>query len=142
MATRSRIAIELKDGRIKSIYCHWDGYISNNGKLLVDHYTDRDKVNQLIELGDISYLAPEVNPSEPHTFDKPQEGVVVAFGRDRGEKGVHHRADPDRGAFIRRGYEEYGYLLNKENQWEVIVSDGRGFEPLAVPPPANSKLQS
>ena len=26
MATRSRIAIELSDGTVKSVYCHWDGY--------------------------------------------------------------------------------------------------------------------
>lgn len=25
MSTRSRIGIEMPDGKIKSIYCHWDG---------------------------------------------------------------------------------------------------------------------
>ena len=132
MATRSRIGIELEDGTIKSIYCHWDGYISNNGKLLLNHYTDREKVTQLIELGDISNLAPEVNPSEPHTFNKPQDGVTVAYHRDREEKLSPARTDSIRGQFIARGYEEYGYLFNKENQWEVIVNDNVGFVPLKV----------
>ena len=38
MATRSRIAIEKQDGTVDSIYCHWDVYLSHNGKILFNHY--------------------------------------------------------------------------------------------------------
>ena len=86
MATRSRIAIETTAGKVRSIYCHWDGYPGNNGKILMEHYTDKEKIINLIELGDISSLAPEVNTDLPHTFNSPVEGVVVAYGRDRKEK--------------------------------------------------------
>jgi hypothetical protein len=44
MATRSRIGIELEDGVIESIYCHWDGYPENNGKILLEHYQDPNKI--------------------------------------------------------------------------------------------------
>jgi hypothetical protein len=54
MATRSRIAIETQDGII-SIYCHWDGHIETNGKILFENY-DREKTEQLIALGNISSL--------------------------------------------------------------------------------------
>ena len=37
MGTRSSIAIKTEDG-IKAIYCHWDGYIDNNGRILKEHY--------------------------------------------------------------------------------------------------------
>ena len=67
MATRSRIAIESKEGRVKSIYAHWDGYPEHNGKILFEHYQDRDKLTKLIELGSISSLAPEVETDQPHT---------------------------------------------------------------------------
>ena len=40
MATRSRIAIEKENGTVESIYCHWDGYPENNGRILVENYTD------------------------------------------------------------------------------------------------------
>jgi hypothetical protein len=52
MATRSRIAIETLDHRgeaiVKSIYCHNDGYPSDNGKILADNYQAREKVEALI----------------------------------------------------------------------------------------------
>lgn len=86
MATRSTISIKEK-GKIKTIYCHWDGYPSNNGALLLEHYKTSEKVNELIALGDISSLRENIKPlnNEPHSFDSPQKDVVIAYGRDRNE---------------------------------------------------------
>ena len=54
------IGIKHKDGIVKAIYCHNDGYIRNGaGKILVKHYTDENTINQLLELGDISSLGTE-----------------------------------------------------------------------------------
>ena len=35
MGTRSRIGIEMPDHSVVSVYCHWDGYVEGNGKILV-----------------------------------------------------------------------------------------------------------
>jgi hypothetical protein len=56
MSTRSRIGMIYPNGEIKSIYCHFDGYFRGVGATLLEHYTTFDKVNELIELGDISAL--------------------------------------------------------------------------------------
>ena len=89
MSTRSHIGIWNEDGSLDVIYCHWDGYPSYNGVLLLHHYQDPEKIRELIALGDISSLAESVKPVEgEHTFESPQEGVVVAYGRDRHEDGV------------------------------------------------------
>jgi hypothetical protein len=56
MATRSRIGIELLDGSILSVYCHWDGYPEHNGVKLVENFNSHDKVVELIDGGDISAL--------------------------------------------------------------------------------------
>jgi hypothetical protein len=56
MATRSRIGLELSDGSILSIYSHWDGYAGFNGVKLVEHFNIKEKVQELIDLGDISAL--------------------------------------------------------------------------------------
>ena len=56
MSTRSMIGMEMPDKTIKAIYCHFDGYLHGVGKVLNDHYTDPDKVEKLIELGDLSVL--------------------------------------------------------------------------------------
>ena len=76
MSTRSRIAIELPDGKVKSIYCHNDGYLDHNGRILNNFYTDREKVRALIKLGDISSLSEEISPTGPHSFSNPQGGVI------------------------------------------------------------------
>lgn len=117
MATRSRIAIEKEDGSVESIYCHWDGYPSHNGQVLLDFYSDREKAQALIDLGDISSLAPNLEPQGKHSFNEPESGTVVAYGRDRGEKGVqkkHHGSVP---SFFDGDIEEWGYLLTQEGEW-------------------------
>lgn len=86
MATRSNIGMVNKDGSITAIYVHWDGYLEHAGKILLNHYNAVEIVTDLLKLGNLSSLAENLYPTESHTFDKPQEGVCVAYGRDRGEK--------------------------------------------------------
>ena len=38
MSTRSSIGIKYKDGTIKDIYCHYDGYLEYNGQMLYYYY--------------------------------------------------------------------------------------------------------
>jgi hypothetical protein len=143
MATRSTISIvteRTKDGVGRTIYSHWDGYPSNNGRILLEHYKDAKKINSLINLGYISSLAENVRPKkegvrrkwngakmeydliptkEPHSFDKPHDGVVVAYMRDRKEKDL--KAHPFKGkAPNKKLSEEYDYLfVESENKWYV-----------------------
>jgi hypothetical protein len=56
MATRSRIGIQLANGSILSVYCHWDGYPEFNGVKLVEHFNSYEKASELIDGGDISCL--------------------------------------------------------------------------------------
>jgi hypothetical protein len=56
MGTRSRIGIELPDHSVVSVYCHWDGYPTGNGQILVQHYLNREDVQELIDGGGISSL--------------------------------------------------------------------------------------
>lgn len=54
MSTRSRIGIELPDGKILSAYHHWDGYPEWLGRILKTHYSDKELVKELIRGGDMS----------------------------------------------------------------------------------------
>lgn len=87
MATRSRIALKNNKGQYESIYCHYDGYVEHNGKMLKEHYNNFYKILGLISLGDISSLRQEVYipENEVHTFDNPLKEVTVAYHRDRQE---------------------------------------------------------
>ena len=60
MATRSRIGLMLEDGTIKHSYCHFDGYPHGVGHTLVGHYSDIQKVEELLSFGDMSFLSPKV----------------------------------------------------------------------------------
>ena len=52
MGTRSRVAVMHGDV-CKSVYCHYDGYLSYTGEILSKHY-DSTAANQLIARGDNS----------------------------------------------------------------------------------------
>ena len=108
MSTRSRIAIENQNGSVTSIYCHFDGYISGVGKLLKEYYTTQDKVEALIELGDISGL--EMTPAS-----------TVAYHRDRCED-LHKTSYLCVEDLFNLGFqsgEEFVYCFTKNNIWLV-----------------------
>lgn len=123
MSTRSHIGIRNEDGTLDVIYCHWDGYPSYNGAILLHHYQDPEKIRELIALGDISSLGAVVHPTDTHSFDSPQEGVVVAYGRDRQEDGIDTRHYDTLKAYERvmlseGGHIEYVYLyIADERKW-------------------------
>jgi hypothetical protein len=56
MATRGRVGLELADGSVLSIYSHWDNYPSWAGRILRTHYNTREKIESLIDGGDVSCL--------------------------------------------------------------------------------------
>jgi hypothetical protein len=119
MATRSHIGMLQENGEIQFIYCHWDGYPSHNGQILLDHYQDEEKVKSLLELGSISVLAPRVHPDEgeEHNFKSQVEGVVVAYHRDRGEEKSPTKICYSEKGYVRKGeWVDYQYLF-KEGKW-------------------------
>ena len=71
MATRGTIALEFADGTVGMVYSHWDNYLSHNGKILLENYTDPFKLQKLIDLGDLSSLGPDIG--EKHEFDCPHK---------------------------------------------------------------------
>jgi hypothetical protein len=93
MGTRSRIGV-MHGNKVKSIYCHWDGYLEGVGATLLKHY-DSAKANHLVALGDMSSLQADIG--EKHAFSKHDKITGIEYrehndewctfyGRDRGEK--------------------------------------------------------
>jgi hypothetical protein len=116
MGTRSNIGIRNDDNSITAIYCHWDGYPEHVGKILLNHYNSVGIVNELMDLGDLSILAENLySDNNSHTFNNPQPNVCVAYGRDRGEKGVECKVFNDSFEFERFASDtgaEYQYLFD------------------------------
>jgi len=86
MGTRSAIGYKTPEGKVRAKYSQYDGYVAGVGKTLVEHYQAARKIAQMVELGDQSFLAAEIFPKGEHSFNSPEEGVTVFYGRDRGEE--------------------------------------------------------
>jgi hypothetical protein len=128
MGTRSRIGVMHGD-RVKSVYCHWDGQLDFNGRILQEHY-DSAKANNLVALGDMSSLRAEIG--EKHAFSpfdqqelsdpefKKQFGNMCTFyGRDRGEKDTEFRVANTFAEFLEQCDDcgaEYYYIM-RDGVW-------------------------
>ena len=133
MGTRSVIGV-LHGDKAKTVYCHWDGYLEHNGRILLEHY-DSPKANQLVALGDISSLGSEIG--EKHDVDvRFTEGAIGEnwtkfYGRDCGEEGVDfkvcHSADE---MFEQYQWCEYFYIM-KDGTWYVSQGPDTGWKVLS-----------
>jgi len=116
MSTRSRIAIENESGIVNSIYCHFDGYVDGVGITLFKHY-DKEKLQKLIELGDISSLGESTEDT-------------VAYCRDRGED-LHSTSYLDVEGLFELGFGssvEFVYCLNRDGIWLVCEDTSSNVE--------------
>ena len=131
MATRSNIGIVNEDGSVTGIYCHWDGYTENVGKLLLKHYNNSGIVNELMDLGDLSSLNKNLYCDDNnHSFNNPVDGVCVAFGRDRGEKNADSKSFTNISEFEKyanRTTADYQYLFNN-GKWQFRKYNGKWRE--------------
>lgn len=114
MATRSAIGIENADGTVTAVYCHWDGYPENNGKILLEYYPETE-TTKLISYGDISSLGEKIDET---TF----------YGRDRGEENIDAVTYANVEEYFNdfKGTVDYCYLLRNGN-WTVSKSHNRRF---------------
>ena len=112
MGTRSAIGYKLPNGKIRAKYCHWDGYVEGGvGQTLQESYQDAAKIGLMVELGDMSTLAAEIDD-------------CVFYGRDRGDSPRDVDAqDYDDFDDFTTWFEgcEYFYVWNG-NEW--LVSQG------------------
>ncbi len=118
MATSSTIWIKTEKG-FRGIYCHFDGYNSGVGEMLRTHYTDKSKIENLINLGSLSYLEPkfEIPAGISHSFNHPAKDITVAYHRDRGEDLLIYKAKDLKTA--RTYFKQYNYIFDSEtSEWK------------------------
>ena len=118
MGTRSTIALEFADGTVEQVYCHWDGYLENNGQILQAHYMDPFKVKELVALGGFSSLSETVGETATTAYTQRGESCDI----NKFANFTEYRADCQQ--------EEYDYILRNVNGvavWFVrcYASDGK-----------------
>ena len=155
MATRARIGIQLPDGSIRAAYQHWDGYPGGLGYKLIDCWTNPEKVQKAIELGNAStwgmIIGDEIDFDDRN--NEMHDVQNIYYGRDRGEKDQGAHTYKNESEYLQEGFssgEEYIYLMKNtgvkdplgkaQGEWfyatrvwntnEKDYNAAKGFEPL------------
>lgn len=136
MSTRSMIGYKAKDGKVRAIYCHWDGYPENNGRILINHYTEKAEIDRLLDLGDLSVLG-EMPLSDPNGWAK--EGPSKPLGsycidyNSRGEETKARTFQTAQEAITSYAdaWCEYFYIFDEATgEWLVTDSDADSLKPV------------
>jgi len=61
MGTASMIGIYNKDGSVTATYCHYDGYLAYNGRLLVESYNTPERAAAVAKSGYLSSLSADLD---------------------------------------------------------------------------------
>ena len=64
MGTRSYIALQIEEDEYLMIFCHYNGYPDDNGAILAEHYDKQEKVESLIQLGDLTSYGRSLSPTQ------------------------------------------------------------------------------
>ena len=138
MGTRSMIAIQNPYSKdVRAVYCHWDGYLEHNGSILQKHYSASPKVNNLIALGGLSSLRPEIgekhlfssleitDKAEREAYEKTVEDMCTFYTRDRGEDAPYKRFNSakEATAYYDGSWCEYFYLF----KYDPDLESGKWF---------------
>lgn len=140
-----------QNGSLKSVICHWDGYLSHVGRMLLTYYNTDEKANALIALGYLDilekYLYPlpaslkryfdlERNPKliSTHSYDSPQKDVTIAYHRDTNQEFEQNTYSSLKDFEQDKPFIElYSYLF-KDGQWHVMSSEVKDDEWVVLTP--------
>ena len=116
MGTRSFIGIEGENGKIKSIFCRLNGFVSHNGKILHSNYNSEYFVQKLINMGDIHYLEENLK-SVVSDFDPKKNGI----NRNKwcNCKPLTHKDQNSYIKYAKSSMAAYLYLFTN-NEWMVM----------------------
>lgn len=115
MATRSLIGFQRNEEITNIIYCHWDGYPSHVGELLMNNYNTPVTVDALMGLGDLSSLNATLETCDAYHRDK-KESRELTESRDVLNSEIKQVAN-DYGV-------DYVYIFNNNFEWDCLKPNG------------------
>lgn len=71
MSTNSTITVKCPDDKLRSIYCHWDGYLEVVGKELLEKYNNQELAELLVSDGDRCIIIDTILSYRPRGEDCP-----------------------------------------------------------------------
>lgn len=127
MGTHSRIGKLLPNGKVRSVYCHYDGYVQGGvGEDLHTHYQDESKIDALLDLGNLSGIGKDIGEKQDfYDFPTINPDWCLAYGRDRGQAGQEAKETTLHDYETNLNW-EYIYL-HKEGKWYFIDANQRMY---------------
>jgi hypothetical protein len=132
MSTNSTIALELDNGKIGQVYCHYDGGLEHNGRFLKENWNDASKLIQLIDHGNLISLGKDIGLQHPdrnpyiwgsdkyYDWRDQHSNWCTFFGRDKNESNVGPNWFNDlKDYYLHLQKREYNYILKNNNVWYV-----------------------
>ncbi len=108
MATRSTISVVQKDNSVKSVYCHFDGYIIRGvGEALQTYFNTDEGANNVISEGDLSNI---------------YKGTFESYHSKRGEAIDICHYNTLESFLSNLEKQEFNYLFI-DGEWKIIDSD-------------------
>ncbi len=116
---RFRIAKQVGPNSYRAISGYSEGYLDNTGLTLLEHYNTPERVDKLLDLGNIHCLGKNLDWPEGTTFAEKQKDKngTMAFGRDfevanmEAETLTFNKLDSQTSLY------EYVYIFTNANQW-------------------------
>jgi hypothetical protein len=108
MATRSTISVVQEDNSVKSVYCHWDGYIIGGvGEALQTYFNTEEDANNVISEGSLSSI---------------NKDSFESYYSKRGEAKVSEYYGTLESFLSNLEKQEFNYLFI-DGEWKIIDSD-------------------
>lgn len=122
MVTRSLIGIMREDNKIEYVHCLYDGYLEHNGKILAEFYNTAQKVEELLQLGNIEYLNETISKTE--FFEEERDNNATKLAEDLTEYEEDFAASACEYAYVFMNNEWYYLSVNtKSSEWKKIGSN-------------------
>ena len=127
MGTHSRIGKLLPTGKVRSVYCHYDGYVQGGvGEDLLNHYQDESKIDSLLDLGNLSGIGKEIGEKQDfYDFPNQNPNWCLSYGRDRNEKNQEATIVESEEAYLKEENASYIYLYKNGEWWFKDVYQDR-----------------
>jgi len=122
MSTNSTISVVCKDGIVKSVYCHYDGYIDHTGNILKQYYNTSELAEKLVDKGDISYLQPTIKNTIFYHRDYKEPKQVKKYDSLQ-DYTVH---------YIKYGlfWTDYDYIFMNDHKWYLYFPKTKHYQVL------------
>lgn len=130
MSTRCLIGLREKDNKVSYIYCHNGGEPRRVGKMLVEYYSDKRHLRDLLSLGDMSSLGKYPLSTPGGWEDRTKVGDKCLTYADRSEDVPAKTAESVKDYLAIDCWQNYMYLFDpEENKWYFLnCGDSEGLK--------------